>query len=170
MSTIKPHKEMVLDLILGLNKKTIPYADLIVGAPHPNLDETSEGDTEVIVTSNRPEKYYGDQSFTYDRWDLQALFATVGIDTLNITVRADSVHDLITTLQITYGLSVYAEDLVDSPVEYDGDTALVILEATPLSYFFKGTILCEVTMPVTLPLSDLIRITRLSGLNYPTQG
>ena len=167
MSTIKPHKEMVLDLILGLNDSTIPYADLSVGAPHPNLDETLAGDTEVVVTSLRPDRYTGDQNFTYDRWDLQALFATVGIDNLEITARVDSVHEMIVALQTTYAFSVYAEDLVDHPAEYEGNTALVILEATPESYFFKGTILCEVTMPVTLPLSDLIRVTRLSGLNYP---
>lgn len=167
MSTLKPHKELLLDIIFAENKENIPYADLIVGEARVNDDPEKPGDTAVTIYSNNPKKYYGDVVATFDKLDLEAVFASIGLDTLHLITSATTVHGLIPALQTTYNMNVYESDLVDTPFTFENGEAVIALEAAPGSMFYKGQILAEVTRPVAIPLSELIRVQSLSGLNYP---
>lgn len=171
MSTLRPHKELILDVIFALNAefitKPIPYDELALSSPRVNTDPDLVGDTIVTITSLNEKRYLGDVETTFDRLDLQAVFATIGLDSLELSSQADSVHGLIPELQETYNFSVYANDLIDDPVEFVDGKAHVVLTAASTSLFFKGEILVEVTAPAAVPLSSVIRNTTLSGLNYP---
>lgn len=169
MPTLKPHKEILLDIVFEASKFSIPYADLHVGEPRVNDDPERVGDTAVTITSLIPKKYTGSVVATFDKIDLEWIFATyLGIEHLSLQTRANSVHDLIPALQINYGMNVTEVDLIDDPITWEDNEAIVAMRASPDSMYYKGGILTEVIRPQLIGLSEIIQVTRLGGLNYPT--
>lgn len=169
MSTLKPHKEILLDQIFAASDYEIPYDLLHVGNLRPNDNPEMVGDTAVTITSLDPKRWVGSVESTFDKLDLEWLFTQyLGIEHLILNTRGTTVHDLIPALQINYGMNVEEIDLYNDPIEWEDNEATVVVRAAPESMFYKGELLTIVIKPQLIPLSEVITTRNLGGLNYPT--
>lgn len=170
MSTFKPHPHLLIDLINAENNKAIPYSVLSLSAPTVNGDIEIDGDTLVTMTSTNTQLYTGSVVASYNRLNLQTLFAAAEIQTLSVRTNAVSTHDLIPAIREAYGLSLFEDDILDTVIVYLGDgTAEVDLVAAPGSYIFTGQIQVAVAppLPEEIALGEVLVVTVLNGLNYP---
>jgi len=167
MSTLRPQKEILLDLIFVASDYEIPYDLLYVGDPRINDNPDMVGDTAVTITSLDQKRWTGSVVSTFDKLDLEWLFSQINLDTLELEAYAQTIHQLIPLLQLKYGFNVETDDLLDGPIEWTDGEAMVMLQASPDSLFYKGQILAEVIKPQLIPLSEVIRVTSLGGLHYP---
>lgn len=167
MSVFKTHPQLLVDLINAENNSAVPYSALIVGTPVVNEDSAVAGDTTVRITAKENGPYDGYVVASYNRLDLQELFATADIASLAVSANVQTTRQLVDAVREAYGIALFEEDVVDTPIEYLPDgTAQTVLTATEGSYIYRGEIGVAIS-PVTAELSSVLSVTVLNGLNYP---
>jgi hypothetical protein len=168
MSTFKPHPELLLDLANAENNSHVAFSEVTVSPPTAITGD--DGDTEVTFTSTVPLKYTGSSTHPYHRLDFTTLFATADITTLSVATNATTSVELVEAIRDAYGLTLFADDIVDEPiVRLDDGNGTVNLVASHTSYVFSGSIEVAVSpLPVeSIPLGDILTVKVLNGLNYP---
>lgn len=163
------------DFILGLNAAngtSFKATDFTYSAPQ-SLSGTWQGqvtadNTAVRLTAKAGGAYQGTKVVTYTRFNLADLtpanFPGMKCSAYNI----NSTAALFPMYTYWNGIQFSSEDLEDLPLVDNGDgtkTATLRAKATSQGWVGEGTIL--VTQG-SAPIDQLITVTSLNGLNYPT--
>lgn len=169
MTTRPSHAVQLINQLNLVNGKSIDPRILTVGKPLPN---TTEDYGEVMVTLSvvpGSKGYIGSQTTTYDRFDLETLFATIGVTELEFKGHnIASAHQLVAHLSEKYNWDIVADDVLDTPISLEDDMDIFELTATEDSLFYRGKISVIYTNDPGIPLSEVILVTQLTGFVPPT--
>lgn len=162
----------VLAAINTANSTAYKVTEISFGVPEA-LSGTWKGqvtsrNTGVRITAVPGSPYQGKRDLTYDRLNLGTLNATnlpgFKCSAYNVT----TVHGLLPMLQYWTGIHFTTADLEDDPLVDNGDnTQSVTLRAKAGSLGWIGTAPLVVSKGAA-PIDQLITVTSLNGLNYPT--
>lgn len=164
------------DFVLGINAAngtSFKTTDFIYGVPQV-LTGTWQGqattkNTAMRVTAKEGLPFAGTKVCTYNRFDLAALTPANFPGLKCAAYSVDSVADLFPMLAYWNGIQFSSDDLEDLPLVDNGDgtqTATLRAKATSVGWIGEGTI--TVTQG-SAPIDQLIVVTELNGLNYPTE-
>lgn len=163
------------DFLAGLNaanSTTYVANDFTFGVPQA-LSGTWQGqvtsrNTGVRITAKTSSPYQGTRLITFDRLNLNDWtpenFPGLKCAAYNVT----TVASLFPMLQYWNGVQFGADDIEDGPLVDNGDgtkTATLVAKAGSLGWIGQATI--TVTEGAA-PIDQLITVTSLNGLNYPT--
>lgn len=166
----------LIDFILGLNAAngtTFLTTDFNYSPPQV-LTGTWQGqattkNTAMRITAKPGLAFAGTKVCTYNRFKLSDLtpanFPGLKCSAYNVT----SVAGLFAMLAYWNGIQFSSDDLEDLPLVDNGDgtkTATLRAKATSQGWVGEGTI--TVTQG-SAPIDQLITVTSLNGLNYPTE-
>jgi hypothetical protein len=165
----KAPADIIIDLIAADNTtKPITNQTITLGVPTVAAVVDASGDTELEVTAKAGSGYTGSEVVKYNRLDLQGF--TFG-ETFSLPVGdAENLADLILEVNTGLGVNLTADDYTDSAIGAwagePNETKVVSLPITAGSLVFKGAL--SITLHAEdIPLSEVITVTTLSGLNYP---
>lgn len=169
----KAPEEIIFDLINYDNPgKTISSAVMALGVPLAASGEAPVANTTLEVTALPDSGYTGAVTVTYNRLALDGFIAAAGIQGNLILPIGDAVNyaDLIPEINTALGINLTDADYVDGVIgDWAGtpnETKIIHIPASADSYVFLESL--TVTMQAEdIPLSDVITVTTLSGLNYP---
>lgn len=154
------------------NSTAFTMADVIFGVPQV-VEGTWQGqvtahNSAVRVTAKAGSPYQGTKVLTYDRLKLNDLTADKLPGFKVSAYSATTVHTLLPMLQYWTGIQFTTADLVDSALTDNGDNTLTaVLAAQPGSLGWVGNLSVIVTKG-SAPIDELVQVTSLPGLNYPT--
>ncbi len=162
----------VLALINEDNVATVPGGGLILGThvsfgvPAVNDHPGATTNTKLTVSSVVNSGYVGSVEVVYDRLDLSG-FSAYGAAEVVIPENP-TLQDVLNSFNQLYDANLELAD-IDQTValpdpDFDGETYL--LTANAASYAFRGTISVLLSLAST-PLSDIITVTSLNGLEFP---
>lgn len=169
----KAPEEIIFDLINYDNPgKTISSAVMALGVPLAAAGQNPVANTTLEVTALPDSGYTGAVTVTYNRLPLDGFIAAAGIQGSLILPVGDAINyaDLIPEINTALGINMTDADYVDGVIgEWAGvpnETKTIQIPASADSYVFLESL--TVTMQAEdIPLSDVITVTTLSGLNYP---
>jgi len=167
--------QSLIDVLLALNaanSTAFTPNDFTYGAPQV-LTGTWQGqlttlNTGLRITAKAGGAYQGSRPIAYDRLNLASLTAAnlpgFKCAAYNIT----SVHSLLPMLAYWTGIQFTTDDLEDNALTDNGDnTQTAILQAKTGSLGWIGQATLTITKGAA-PLDQLVTVTNLNGLNYPT--
>lgn len=162
----------VLAAINAANSTTYTANDIVFGVPQA-LSGTWKGqvtsrNTGIRISAKAGSAYQGKRDLTYDRLNLGSLTAAnlpgFQCSAYNVT----TVHGLLPMLQYWTGIQFTTDDLEDTPLVDNGDnTQSTTLTAKVGSLGWMGQASLTVTRGAA-PIDQLVTVTSLNGLNYPT--
>jgi hypothetical protein len=162
----------VLAAINAANSTAYKATEISFGVPEA-LSGTWKGqvtsrNTGVRITAVPGGPYQGKRDLTYDRLSLGTLNATnfpgFKCSAYNVT----TVHGLLPMLRYWTGIQFTTDDLEDDPLVDNGNnTQSVTLRAKAASLGWIGSAPLVVSKGAA-PIDQLISVTSLNGLNYPT--
>lgn len=162
----------VLAAINTANSTTYKVTEVTFGTPQA-LSGTWKGqvtsrNTGIRITAVQGSPYQGKRDLTYDRLNLATLTATnlpgFKCSAYNVT----KVHDLLPMLQYWTGIQFTTDDLENQDLVDNGDnTQTTTLKAKVGSLGWIGQATLVVSKGAA-PIDQLITVTTLNGLNYPT--
>lgn len=172
MSYMTPSLTDFLKALNTANSTAYTVNDITFGVPQA-LSGTWQGqvttrNTGVRVTAKAGGPYQGKRDLTYDRLNLASLTATnlagFQCSAYNIT----TVHTLLPMLKYWTGIQFTTDDLENNPLVDNGDnTSTTTLTAKAGSLGWIGSATLIVTRGAA-PIDQLVTVTSLNGLNYPT--
>lgn len=166
MALYKRPLDEILGAIKTLNNVELIAGEYTFGTPTAVAPDASGTNTSLLVTALNPlSPYDGSTTIRYKRLNLADLLILISVN-----IKAYDIHtmaDFVAVLNKRHGIGFEEGDIVDGPlnlVDGAGDVTIVA-EANSMGW------IGEVTFHVTLgaqPLSDVITVTQLPGLNYPS--
>lgn len=162
----------VLAAINTANSTAYKVSEINFGVPEA-LSGTWKGqvtsrNTGIRLTAKAGSPYQGKRDLTYDRLNLATLNATNLPGFKCAAYNATTVHTLLPMLQYWTGIQFTTDDLEDDPLVDNGDnTQSVTLRAKAGSLGWIGSAPLVITKGAA-PIDQLITVTSLNGLNYPT--
>jgi len=170
----KAPKEIIFDLINFDNPgKTISSTVMGLGVPQAATGQNPVANTTLEVSALPNSGYTGEVAVNYNRLALDGFIAAAGITgALEIPVGdAAKFADLIDEINTALGINLTADDYIDGDIgDWEGtpnETKIIQIPADADSYVFLESLSVTLTAE-DIPLSDVITVTTLSGLNYPT--
>jgi hypothetical protein len=163
------------DFLLALNtanSTSYTVNDITFGAPEA-LSGTWKGvvttrNTGIRVTAKAGGAYMGKRDLTYDRLNLASLTATNLAGFQCSAYNVTDVHSLLPMLKYWTGIQFSTDDLVNNPLVDNGNnTSTTTLQAKAGSLGWIGSATLIVTRGAA-PIDQLVTVTSLNGLNYPT--
>lgn len=163
-------KTDVLRIINETNGTTLVASQVVFGTPQV-INGTWRGlanphNTAVRISADPSSEFEGYQVLTYDRYKLDDLVELQGF-----VVSADhpvTVYDLFDGLLYFNGLRLGPDDVVDSPVDDNGDgTYSATLTAKPTSLGWIGSLALTNFAQGAAPLDAALSGSDMPGLNYP---
>lgn len=170
----KDPKEIIFDLINFDNPgKTISSSVMGLGVPVAATGQNPVANTTLEVSALANSGYTGAVTVNYNRLALNGFIAAAGISgALEIPV-GDAVKfaDVIDEANTALGINMTADDYIDGDIgDWEGtpnETKIISIPANADSYVFLKSL--DITLTAEdIPLSEVITVTTLSGLNYPT--
>lgn len=170
MSLSKKSQVLILDLINNSNPQfTEKLTFDVVEFADPTVHAEDERNTSVVVGSLEDSPYAGDATVVYDRLDLQKLFTDAGYPVVEIKgVGLATSLDLLPYLNDTFSLALDEDDIVSEALPA-GDVypKAYTLKVKPTSFAWLNEL--SISLIDGKPqLSDIIVVTVLDGLKYPT--
>jgi len=162
----------IIGAINAANATAFKLTEVTFGTPQV-LDGTWQGqltsrNTGVRVTAKAGSPYQGSKPFSYDRLNLASLNATnfkgYQCSAYNVT----SVHGLFPMIAHWTGILFGTDDLEDLALVDNGNntqTATLKAKAGSLGWIGEATLIVS---RGAAPLDQLLTVTSLNGLNYPT--
>lgn len=172
MSYMTPSLTDFLASLNAANSTAYVANDLTFGVPQA-LSGTWQGqvttrNTVVRVTAKAGSPYQGTRQITYDRLDLAKLTAVNLAGFQCAAYNVTTLYNLLPMLQYWTGIQFTTDDLEDAPLVDNGDsTQTVLVKAKAGSLGWIGTATLTVTRGAA-PIDQLVTVTSLNGLNYPT--
>lgn len=162
-----------VDIIIGLVNKANPQllhpltdTDVTVGPPTALSDGSGFNATVAVSAKATSPYYFGDVAIRYNRLDIAALFAVLapngivefGHDGFN------TVSDLVTSLNQTYGLNLGSSDYVDAALNLPNSDVVYTFQIASTSLVYQGSV--DVTFLLNkTQLSSLMSSTTLGSLD-----
>lgn len=172
MSYMTKSVDDFLAALNAANSTAFTAADVVFGVPQV-VEGTWQGqvtthNTALRVTAKDGGAYQGTKVLTYDRLKLNDLI-DANIPGFKVSAyTADTVYTLFPMIQYWTGIQFTTDDLNDAPLVDNGDnTMTAVLSAKPGSVGWIGNLSIVVTKG-SAPIDELIQVTALPGLNYPT--
>jgi hypothetical protein len=166
MALYKRPLDEILGAIKTLNNVELVEGEYTFGTPTPVAPDASGTNTSLLVTALNPlSPYDGSTTIRYKRLDLADLPILISPNIKAYDIQ--TTDDFVTLLNKRHGIGFEANDIVSNALTLVDGAGDVILVAEPDSIGWIG----EVTFHVTLgaqPLEDVIAVTQLPGLNYPS--
>jgi hypothetical protein len=166
MALYKRPLDEILGAIKTLNNVELVEGEYTFGTPTPVAPDASGTNTSLLVTALNPlSPYDGSTTIRYKRLDLADLPILISPNIKAYDIQ--TTDDFVALLNKRHGIGFEANDIVSNALTLVDGAGDVILVAEPDSIGWIG----EVTFHVTLgaqPLEDVITVTQLPGLNYPS--
>lgn len=167
-------KAIVFDLIAFDNpSKPINATVVDLGVATIATGASPPANTELEVTSKAGSGYTGAVVVHYNRLAIQGFIAAAGIVGDLILPVGDAVKyaDLLPEINTALGIQIPLEDIVDGDIGTwagtPNETKVIQIHTNADSYVYTGTLTLTV-MAEDIALDQVITVTTLSGLNYPT--
>lgn len=172
MSYMTPSLVDVLSAINTANSTAYTTNDITFGKPEA-LAGTWKGqvttrNTGIRVSAKAGGAYQGGRDLTYDRLNLASLTATNLAGFKCSAYNVTDVHSLLPMLKYWTGIQFGTDDLENSPLVDNGDTtktATLTAKVDSLGWIGSATL---VVTKGSASIDELITVTSLNGLNYPT--
>lgn len=166
MALYKRPLDEILGAIKALNNVDLVAGEYTFGTPTAVAPDASGTNTSLLVTALNPlSPYDGSTTIRYTRLNLADLPILISDNIKAYDIQ--TTDDFVALLNKRHGIGFEANDIVSNPVTLVDGAGDIILVAEPDSMGWVG----EVTFHVTLgaqPLEDVITVTQLPGLNYPS--
>lgn len=170
----KAPDQIVIDLIAFDNpSKPITLSLVQLGIPTAATGASPPANTELEVAAKAGSGYSGAVVVTYDRLSADGFIAAAGITGDLILPVGDALRfaDLIDEINTALGINLTAADYVDGDIGAwagtPNETKIITIVMDANSLVFQGSL--HVTLHADdIPLSQVITVTTLSGLNFPT--
>jgi hypothetical protein len=161
----KSPDQIVLDLINYDNGTALAPGSITYGIP---AAFTGTRNTKLRLTATGASHYSGFVDITYNRVDIGTV---PGVRSKEFMLgSAVTIKDLVSAINLAYRINLTVDDYLDGPLPtFDplspNDTKPFTIVAAPGSLVFIGTLTLNVKRN-DIPLSSVILITELNGLNY----
>lgn len=167
---LKKSAEQIYDLIKATNVVSFPQVDIVAltyGTPAVLTGDPSGKDTSLVVSAAVNTPYTGNVTIKYDRLDLEGFETTYGATQL-IVPEGATPADIVAAFNSHYECELesvdYQNNAVPTPPDFDGESYTLVAAAGSLAY--KGDIVLSILLAST-PLSEIITVTELDGLEFP---
>lgn len=172
MSYMTKSVDDFLAALNAANSTAFTAADVDFGVPQVVegiwQGQNTAHNSALRITAKAGGAYQGTKVLTYDRLKLNDLTAA-NIPGFKVSAyTANTVYTLFPMIQYWTGIQFTSDDLIDSPLVDNGDnTFTAVLSAKPGSIGWIGNLSITVTKG-SAPIDELLTVTSLPGLNYPT--
>lgn len=142
-------------------------SDIVIGGVEESTNPARE--SQVGYQATPDSQYEGDAVAYYNRLDLQALFVSAGVDTVQIPADGvESLEQVVSVLNQRYSTGFTAEDIATGGA-FEVDGGFVQLQAQASSLGFKGALSVQLVEGVDpkIPLAEVIVDPVLGDLTYP---
>ncbi|MNQ12045.1 hypothetical protein D3C85_249440 [compost metagenome] len=166
MALYKRPLDEILGAIKTLNNVELIAGEYTFGTPTAVAPDASGTNTSMLVTALNPlSPYDGSTTIRYKRLDLADLLILISSNIKGYDI--STTDDFVAMLNKRHGIGFEPGDIVSSPLSLVDGAGEVTLVAEPDSMGWIGTVTFSLALGAQ-PLSDVITVTQLPGLNYPS--